>query len=309
MLSRTASELYWMARYLERAETIARVLDVTNKLSMMPIQREGMCELRVPLYLTGKQQQFEASYPAMTMQDLVYFFALDNTNNSSIYSCIHMAWNNAHAVRGRLSSEVWESINATWIDIKNIRKQGLDAVGADAFFDWTKERSHLFRGAMFGTLLRSDAMAFIRLGTLIERADSTARLIDVKTALFNADEDAVRNYYRMDMLLRAVSAREAYHSLYQHPLCEDGIIELLILRQEIPRSLSACIEDIADQLDIIDHDAKKTPHQHTDALHHQLRYSHLANIKETGLQPWLAGFIAQINLISQSIHDTYLEAQ
>jgi uncharacterized alpha-E superfamily protein len=309
MLSRTASELYWMARYLERAETIARVLDVTNKLSMMPLQQGEQHELRVPLHLTGKQAQFDASYPIMSMQHLVYFFALDSTNDSSIYSCIQMAWNNAHAVRGRLSSEVWESINATWIEMKNIRRQGIDIVGADAFFDWTKERSHLFRGAMFGTLLRGDAMAFIRLGTLIERADSTARLIDVKTALLNADEDAVRNYYRMDMLLRAVSAREAYHSLYQQPLCDDGILELLILRNEIPRSLLACIDDIIEQLHIIDRNAKKPPHQHADALHHQLRYSQLSDIKHIGLQPWIAAFLTQINLVSHSIHQTYLEAQ
>ncbi|WP_182090903.1 alpha-E domain-containing protein, partial [Serratia sp. ME43] len=206
MLSRTASELYWMARYLERAESIARVLDVTNKLSMMPIRDGGDQDLQVPLNLTGTGQLYAAAYPELTMPNLVSFFALDNRNHSSIFSCLQMGWNNAHAVRGSLSSEVWECINATWIEMKLIRRQGIGSVGADAFFDWVKERAHLFRGAMFGTLLRSDAMRFIRLGTLLERADGTARLLEVKNTLMDIDGDPVREYYRMDTLLRAVSA-------------------------------------------------------------------------------------------------------
>lgn len=192
MLSRTASELYWMARYLERAESIARVLDVTNKLSMMPIRDGGDQDLQVPLNLTGTGQLYAAAYPELTMPNLVSFFALDNRNHSSIFSCLQMGWNNAHAVRGSLSSEVWECINATWIEMKLIRRQGIGSVGADAFFDWVKERAHLFRGAMFGTLLRSDAMRFIRLGTLLERADGTARLLEVKNTLMDIDGDMVQ---------------------------------------------------------------------------------------------------------------------
>lgn len=249
MLSRTASELYWMARYLERAETIARLLDVTNKLSMMSIRdvhaRDENNDLLVPLTMTGTRDLFDEHYPQASMGNLLNFFALDSFNHSSIFSCLQMAWNNAHAVRGSLSSEVWESINATWIEMKLIRRQGVGSAGADAFFDWVKERSHLFRGAMFGTLLRSDAQNFIRLGTLLERADSTARLLDAKNQLLNADEDPVREYYRMDTLLRAVSAREAFHTLYKQQISQRGIAELLILRRELPRSLLSCIELMA----------------------------------------------------------------
>src|SRR5476649_3030955 len=248
MLSRTASELYWMARYLERAESIARVLDVTYKLSLMPIRSQQNEDLTLPLNLTGGHALFEEHYPRITMPNLLNFYALDPRNPSSIYSCFEMAWNNAHAVRGSLSSEVWESINATWIEMKLIRRQGVGSAGADSFFDWVKERSHLFRGAMFGTLLRSDAQNFIRLGTMLERADSTARLLDAKNQLLNADEDPVREYYRMDTLLRAVSAREAFHTLYKQQLSQKRIAELLILRRELPRSLLSCVEIMAEQL-------------------------------------------------------------
>lgn len=308
MLSRTASELYWMARYLERAENIARVLDVTNKLSMMPIRNGGNHDLLVPLNLTSTSELYAETYPTLTMPNLVSFFALDNRNYSSIFSCLQMGWNNAHAVRGSLSSEVWECINATWIAMKSIRRQGIGSDGADAFFDWVKERSHLFRGAMFGTLLRSDAMHFIRLGTLLERADGTARLLEVKNRLLDVDDDPVREYYRMDTLLQAVSAREAYHSIYKQPLSRETIAELMILRNELPRSLLACINDMVQQLELIGGRANP-PRRLAHILHAELRFSSMKDLNRIGLNTWLETFLTQLDEIAESIHHTYLEAQ
>jgi len=308
MLSRTASELYWMARYLERAENIARVLDVTNKLSMMPIRNGGNHDLLVPLNLTSTSELYAETNPTLTMPNLVSFFALDSRNYSSIFSCLQMGWNNAHAVRGSLSSEVWECINATWIAMKSIRRQGIGSDGADAFFDWVKERSHLFRGAMFGTLLRSDAMHFIRLGTLLERDDGTARLLEVKNRLMDIDDDPVREYYRMDTLLQAVSAREAYHSIYKQPLSRETIAELMILRNELPRSLLACINDMVQQLELIGGRANQ-PRRLAHILHAELRFSSMKDLSRIGLNNWLEAFLAQLNEIAESIHHTYLEAQ
>lgn len=313
MLSRTASELYWMARYLERAENIARLLDVTNKLSMMSIRdvnaRDENNDLLVPLTMTGTRTLFSEHYPQASMGHLLNFFALDSVNHSSIFSCLQMAWNNAHAVRGSLSSEVWESINATWIEMKLIRRQGVGSAGADAFFDWVKERSHLFRGAMFGTLLRSDAQNFIRLGTLLERADSTARLLDAKNQLLNADDDPVREYYRMDTLLRAVSAREAFHTLYKQQISQKHIAELLILRRELPRSLLSCIEIMAGQLEEIGGKTGNQPRRRVHSLYAQLRFTEMNEIVEMGLSPWLMQFLNQTSAIAESIHQTYLETQ
>lgn len=309
MLSRIASELYWKARYLERAETIARVLDVTNKLSMMPLRDNEEQGLQVPLNLTGTGQLFSATYPSLTMHNLVSFFALDSRNHSSIYSCLQMAWNNAHAVRGHLSSEVWESINATWIEMKQIRRQGINSMGADTFFDWVKERSHLFRGAMFGTQLRSDTMCFIRLGTLLERADSTARLLEVKNALMVSDDDQVREYYRMDTLLRAVSASEAYHSIYKQPLSRDTIAELMILRTEIPRSLRVCVGDIVQQLELIGGSSSNHPRRLAHTLLTELRFSTISDLNRVGLHNWLVSFLGRISSIAESVNHTYLEAQ
>ena len=152
MLSRTASELFWMARYLERAESYARVLDVTWKLSMIPRHSQQSRDLALPLNLSLTHELFQARHARFTMSNLLNFFALDGNNPCSIYSCVEMAWNNAHAVRGSLSAEVWECINATRIELRQLRQRGISELGTDGFFEWVKERVHLFRGAVLGTL-------------------------------------------------------------------------------------------------------------------------------------------------------------
>lgn len=309
MLSRTASGLYWMARYLERAENIARVLDVTNRLSLMAVRGRHHDELAVPLNLTGSGELFSALYPQLGMAPLFSFFALDERNNASIFSCWQAAWNNAHAVRGSLSSEVWESINSTWIEMRKLRRNGVTSANADSFFDWVKERSHLFRGAMFGTLMRGDAMSFIRLGTLLERADCTARLLDVNQAQLAQAEDSVHEYYRLDTLLRSVSAREAFHAIYKHELRPQWVNEMLILRGESPRSLSSCLEEINNQLVQIGRSAEDRPRYLATVLDASLRFSSYQTLVGDDLHGWLQHFLQQLGELSHSIHQTYLEAE
>lgn len=309
MLSRTASGLYWMARYLERAENIARILDVTNRLSLMPVRGSHEDELLVPLTLTGTGELFTSLNRQLSMAQLFDFFVLDERNPSSIFSCLQSAWNNAHAVRGSLSSEVWESINSSWIDIRNLRRRGVTNAGADSFFDWVKERSHLFRGAMFGTLLRGDAMSFIRLGTLLERCDCTARLLNINQYLLEKHDDSVREYYRLDTLLRAVSAREAYNAIYKQQLMAENVSEMLILRSESPRSLRACVEEIDNQLGLIGNSGDDRPRYLVSVLHAEMRYTCYPTLIQNGLHGWLHGFLSDINALAESIHHTYLEAK
>lgn len=309
MLSRTASGLYWMARYLERAENIARVLDVTNRLSLMPVRSSHDEELRVPLNLTSTGELFWTLNDKLAMPQLFTFFVFDERNPGSIFSCWQSAWNNAHAVRGSLSSEVWESINSSWIELRKMRRKGINSSGADAFFDWVKERSHLFRGAMFGTLMRGDAMSFIRLGTLLERADCTARLLDVTRYLTEQDEDSVREYYRLDTVLRSVSAREAYHTIYRQQLASDSVCEMLILREESPRSLRSCIEEIGNQLDLIGSSGENRPRLLLTVLHAELRFSSYDTLVSKGLDSWLQHFLTDLGEIAGSIQQTYLEAK
>ncbi|MGB9097742.1 alpha-E domain-containing protein [Erwinia sp.] len=309
MLSRTASGLYWMARYLERAENIARVLDVTNRLSLMPVRSSHDDELQVPLNLTSTSELFWTLNDKLAMPQLFNFFVLDDRNPGSIFCCWESAWNNAHAVRGSLSSEVWESINSSWIEMRKLRRRGVSSIGADAFFDWVKERSHLFRGAMFGTLMRGDAMSFIRLGTLLERADCTARLLDVTHYLTEQDDDSVREYYRLDTLLRSVSAREAYHTIYKQELASDSVNEMLILREESPRSLRSCIDEISNQLNLIGGSGENRPRLLVTVLDAELRFTSYDSLIKEGIHSWLQDFLGDLGKIAESIQQTYLEAK
>jgi uncharacterized alpha-E superfamily protein len=309
MLSRTASGLYWMARYLERAEQLARVLDVTNRLSLMPVRGNQGDDLLIPLNLTGTRELFETLNGRFTMSQLFNFFALDDRNPCSIFSCWQEAWNNAHAVRGSLSSEVWESINSTWIEMRNTRRRGITSANADTFFDWVKERSHLFRGAMFGTLLRGDAMSFIRIGTLMERSDGTARLLSVNQQLLEQQSDSVREYYRLDTLLRAVSAREAYNAIFKQQLLPALVNEMLILRSESPRSLHSCIDEIATQLEQIGSSGEDRPRYLITVLLAEMRFSTWESLTQEGLYHWLNHFLTRLNTLADSINHTYLEAK
>ncbi len=243
MLSRTASELFWMARYLERAESYARVLDVTSEIINDPPPQPAVAGSGATAEFVDDPRVVSGAPCPLYHEQSAQLFALDGNNPCSIYSCVEMAWNNAHAVRGSLSAEVWESINATRIELRTLRQQGLGELGSDGFFEWVKERVHLFRGAVIGTLLRNDALSFIGIGTLIERAFATTQLLLIKDQQLTNDPDPVREYYRLDTLLNAVSAREAYNSLYRQPVSRETVMELLILRNDIPRSLRASIAD------------------------------------------------------------------
>jgi uncharacterized alpha-E superfamily protein len=266
-------------------------------------------DLLIPLNLTGTRELFETLNGRFTMSQLFNFFALDDRNPCSIFSCWQEAWNNAHAVRGSLSSEVWESINSTWIEMRNTRRRGITSANADTFFDWVKERSHLFRGAMFGTLLRGDAMSFIRIGTLMERSDGTARLLSVNQQLLEQQSDSVREYYRLDTLLRAVSAREAYNAIFKQQLLPALVNEMLILRSESPRSLHSCIDEIATQLEQIGSSGEDRPRYLITVLLAEMRFSTWESLTQEGLYHWLNHFLTRLNALADSINHTYLEAK
>ncbi|CDL55256.1 Protein containing domains DUF403 [Klebsiella pneumoniae] len=171
-----------------------------------------------------------------------------------------------------------------------------------------KERVHLFRGAVIGTLLRNDALSFIGIGTLIERAFATTQLLLIKDQQLTNDPDPVREYYRLDTLLNAVSAREAYNSLYRQPVSRETVMELLILRNDIPRSLRASIADLVGELEKIANDRSYQPLRLAHQLNVDLRFSTRDDLAQADLQTTLNGLLARINALSDSIRQTYLEA-
>jgi len=321
MLSRTAAQLYWMSRYLERSEDLVRMLDVTHSLSLLPQSRGAMTELAAPLAVTGTLEAYHARHDKLEADKLFNFMALDLENPSSVLSCLKQARENAHAVRGQITAEMWEAINSTWLEGRTLPKRGIPSVSS--FFDWVKERSHLFRGATYGTLQRNDAYCFIRLGTFTERADNTARLLDVKSQLIApavdtlmpvlAPSDSAPDFYAWSALLRSLSAFEAYHAAYRDSLDGRRVTELLILRPDVPRSLRACCDEIRAILPQIEArpgaaDAGREVKQLAGRLALRLEYGAVDEILDAGLHGWLTGFLAESATLGDAIRRAYFEA-
>jgi uncharacterized alpha-E superfamily protein len=187
MLSRTADHLFWMARYIERAENTARMLDVNVSTSLLPQSAESAERgWRAMLGISELQAAFDARYPKLVPQDVLDFMVRDPKNASSIHSCLQAARENARAVRGTLTTEVWETHNDTWLQLHKRFATRLREREQQEFFEWVKFRSHLSRGVTIGTMLKDEAFYFIRLGTFLERADNTARMLDIKFHGFEA---------------------------------------------------------------------------------------------------------------------------
>ncbi|MDD1607515.1 MAG: alpha-E domain-containing protein, partial [Methylococcaceae bacterium] len=252
MLSRTADNLFWMARHIERAENTARVLDVAHSTSLLPLDIEGSDAYLwyAPLNITGCADGYEVKHGLARADVVTHYMALDPDNPASIYSCLRLARENARAVRGAITSEMWEVINDTWLELNRLPRQ-MDYEKLQDFFDWVKNRSHLFRGVTLGTIRKDIALSFIKLGTFLERADNTARILDVKYhILLPSVEDVggAADYYQWGSLLKSVSAFEAYRKVYRDVISPQRVSELLIIRDDMPRSLHACMNEVESAL-------------------------------------------------------------
>jgi uncharacterized alpha-E superfamily protein len=314
MLSRTAADLYWMSRYLERAENLARMLEVSYSLSLMPQagRSDGRAELAMSLLAAGTLDDYHRRHGELNVEYMLHFFALDERNPGSIYCCLRAARSNAHAVRGRITADMWENINATWLEMRNIADKGLARYGINSFCEWVKERSHLFRGATAGTIMRNDAYGFIRLGTFLERADNTLRLLDARYEMFGEESEEVsdnsaRGYYQWSALLRALSSFEAFNEIYRTAPGAEQVSEMLLLRADVPRSLHACVEELAQLLASLPGDNGRPAQRLAAELSARLRFTGIEEILASGLHQWLTHYIGQINHLGQSVHDSYLE--
>ena len=306
MLSRTAADLYWLYRHFERAENTARMLDVAWNLSLIPFAVNARDEITAPLIITGTRELYEQRYHELRISDVLHFFTFDD-NPGSIFHCLRAARESAHAVRGKITAEMWESVNSTWLELREIRELGLDVYGTSDFFDWVKNRSHLFRGATYGTVMRSDAFRFLRLGTFIERADNTARILDVKHQIGGLAGDTAVDFYRWHALLRSVGAYEAYREIYSETINAERVAELLILRPEVPRSLRSCVQMLCELLPAIEGEAGLESKRLAAVQFARLQYGDLAHIIEVGVHEYLTDFLRRINELADTIRGEYLE--
>lgn len=315
MLSRAANNLYWMSRHIERAENTARLLDVTYRMSLLPyrVLEPGQSWAEpwaLPLVINGLATRYYERYPGeLSADNVLRFMVLDSANTSSVYSCIQSARENARAVRGAITSEMYEDINSFWLEIRNDHYERIRAGGLSEFFDWVKMRSHQFRGVTFGTMLRDEGYGFIRLGTFLERADNTARLLDVKyhTLLPSvADVGGAVDYYQWSALLRSLSAFDSYRKIYRDVIMPVKVAELLILRDDVPRSLHACMNEINDILRELCDQSSREPERLAGELHAQLHYGRTEQIISFGLHESLMNFLAKLSTLNDEISNHFL---
>lgn len=312
MLSRTADHLYWMARYIERAENMARVLDVTYRMSLVPSAVQSEAGLwGPPVLIAGDLSAFERDYGDFTAANVLQYMALDRRNPSSIVSSLGAARENARAVRVAMSSEMWENVNSLWLELQARLRNGIAEDELGEFCDWVKSRSHLFRGVTFGTMLRDDGYKFVRLGTFIERADNTARLLDVKYHLLLPSGEEIGgavDYYEWSSLLRSVSSFEAYQKVFRDTIEPWKVAELLVLRHDMPRSLHACFDEITPILEQLCAARGWECLRQAGELHAGLHYGRMEDIFQEGLHEFLQEFIRYNNALGLEIQRTFLNA-
>ena len=309
MLSRVASSLYWMSRYVERAENTARVLDVAWRMSLLVKEpRLQDQEWFAPLNITGTLFPFSGRYPMVGAHDVLRYMVLDPDNASSIYSCAKAARENARAVRGSITSEMWEVLNSTWLELQHFNESRLDSEGVRGFFDWVKERSHLFRGVTVGTALKDEAFQFNRLGTFLERSDNTARILDVKYHVLLPSIDDVGgavDYYQWAAVLRSVSAFESYRRVYRDVITPLRVAELLILREDMPRSLHACMQAAYEILRALEAPGAHEALRQAGVLWSELHFGRIDVIFEHGLHEYLTDFLLRTAELGEEINRSY----
>jgi uncharacterized alpha-E superfamily protein len=298
---------------VERAENTARILDVAYRMASMPISYNGVNsnEWESALISAGGVEQFRAIHGEITPENVIEFLAFSDANTSSIQSCFETARQNARSVRSALTSEMWEAINSAWLDLRRLKAQRIRVEDLPRFLNLVKEASLRYDGSAMRTMLRNDAYWFSRLGLYIERADNTARVLDVKYHVLlpqDAEVGGGIDYYQWAAILRSVSALVSYQWVYHQNLRPWLVADLLILREEMPRSLAACYGALSRHLGDIAHryGTSGAAQRQARSAHARLSNRTIQDIFQHGLHEFLQEFIADNNRLGLAITNQYL---
>jgi uncharacterized alpha-E superfamily protein len=310
MLSRTADHLYWMSRYVERAEHLARLLDAHYRLGLLPRSPEALMQgWNATLTSLGMIAAFSEQHPHAGPQQSMHYLAFDRTHSGSILSCLGAARENARAVRGTVPSEVWETLNATYLDAREFRGDAGE-VDVGPFLEWVKYRSHLTRGVTVSTMLRDEAFHFSSIGTFLERADATTRLLEARWRdPGGAGERLGADASEWAVLLRALSAFEVYRKVYRESVTPLRVTELLLLNAEMPRSVHRCLYDLLGNLQAVRNSQSAETERMAGELHAQFRYGRLEEMSAGGMPQFLDRFQRRLNVLADRIGADFLVAR
>lgn len=309
MLSRTADHLYWMSRYIERAESLARLVDAHYRMSLLPHSGETLMQsLRSTMAALQMDAAYGQRHETIEPRAVFEFVSLDRDFGGSIFSCLRAARENARAVRGSLTSELWETLNSTWLDARSLATRRASNPDIGQFIEWVKERSHLTRGVTIGTMMRDEAFYFTRIGTFLERADSTARILKSHEIdlVPGADASVVPDPYEWSVLLRALSAFEVYRRAYRDVITPFKVAQLLILRDDMPRSLLRCCREVYQNLRSVANQQSAETERRAGEMHALLHFTRMEEIISSGLPQFLDKFLARLRDLGDRIASDFL---
>ena len=265
------------------------------------------------LSISELQNAYQALYGEINAEQVIEFMVSDADNPSSIVSCLRAARENARAVRGTLTTEVWETQNQTWLELEQRLNQKDHKKDPTRFFEWVKYRSHLSRGVTVGTMLMDESLHFMRLGTFLERADNTARLVDVKFHAVQSDffgaasaKDQEYDFYHWSAILRSVSGFEIYRKVYRDVIRPERVAELLVLRADMPRSLHASMNEVVSNLAMVANGQSAATSRRAGKLRAELQYGCIDEILANGLHAFLTQFLDRVNELGASISRDFL---
>lgn len=309
MLSRVADSVYWMSRYVERAENVARFIDVNFQLML---DEAGGDRQWLPLVNTsGDHEDFNKRYGAATQENVINFLTFDTANSNSILSCLRHARENARTVREIISSEMWLQINRFYLKIKSAAEDPNWLDSANEFFTQVKDASHLFSGITDATMAHNEAWHFCRLARMLERADKTSRMLDVKYYILLRSAEDVGSPFddiQWAAVLRSASAFEMYRKRHGR-ISPQGVVEFLILDREFPRAIQFCLVAARDSLHAISATPLGTfryqPEKLLGQLCSDLSFASLEEIIGHGLHEYLDDLQTKVNAVGTGIFETF----
>jgi uncharacterized alpha-E superfamily protein len=294
-LGKTAGGLFWMFRNLERSENTARLLDAGFRMALTrSAAADG--EWASVVSASGCKLKYDELYDIYNADKVIDFLLRDKSNPSSVLSVVEFARNNARLVRTALTREVWEATNECWITLKELLARPVSDRELPDVLDTIRQQSSLVRGALHGTMLRNDIYYFARLGTFLERADNTARILDVKYYVLLPSASFIGSSLdnvQWESILRSVSAQRAYRWLNPDNVTPSSIADFLIRDRRLPRSLAFCYATIVRNLADLEEDygLNTQSHDQASAIYQRLRDNPIETIFEDGLHEFIVEFI------------------
>jgi uncharacterized alpha-E superfamily protein len=314
MLCRAANDLYWTGRHIERAENTARLIDVTQRIALLPERldpwRHDSGTWHRALDVLGLLKAYAQTNGTVAAPKVLHFLCLDPGNPSSILSCVRAARESARAQRGAVTLEMYEDLNASWLEMRLLDEVRFEEEGLPHFIEWVKTRSASFRGVTIGTMGRNDAYHFLRLGTFIERAEWCVRLLDIKysesAGAEVAEANSARDYYQWSALLYAMSAMEVYRRRYRETITPGRVAELVILNRDSPRSLATCCEAVHKVLVTLTGAGNHEVVRQAGSLMSEMRFGRIEDVLREGMGGFLTRTLSRLEGVAVQIDRHFL---